>query len=114
MESFKVSWFSEHDTVLTYAASNIASELDKLRKNNKDKWIMINIPFKRPIDSIVIKYKAFNAWVQTCDLHMDGKRVLQVGSSMDLKPSQFKQWLTSALLNCFDVAIEKKNEYLTT
>lgn len=65
-------------------AKTFATELNKLRLRNKNKWVFARIN----VNGKVVEYKAYNTWIQI--MRMDGK---SHPSPMDMKPTAFQLFL---------------------
>lgn len=72
----------------------IIKEANKFRLENKNNWYQLQIT----CNNYTHKIKAFNTWVQICRTYKDEKLLHNDSSVMDMKPTQFKQYIKSILI----------------
>lgn len=72
----------------------IIKEVNKFRLENKNNWYQVQIT----CNNYTHKIKAFGTWLQICRTYKDEKLLYNNPSSMDIKPTQFKQHIKSILI----------------
>lgn len=72
----------------------IIKEINKFRLENKNSWYQVQIT----CNNYTHKIKAFGTWLQICRTYEGEKLLYNNPSSMDIKPTQFKQHIKSILI----------------
>jgi hypothetical protein len=72
----------------------IIREVNKFRLENKNSWYQLQIT----CNNYTHKIKAFGTWLQICRTYKNEKLLYNNPSSMDIKPTQFKQHIKDILI----------------
>jgi hypothetical protein len=75
--------------IITSTSEDAVKQLNTLRLNYKNEWVFVNLN----LNGLTFRFKFYNTWVQIAE-NPEG---LRGSSSMDIKVSEFKQYLLNFL-----------------